>query len=506
MSLPRVAIVGRPNVGKSSIFNWLAGRMIAVVDSLAGTTRDRMFYLIHDEDRYYEIIDTGGIGIVDSDDLSDQIEDQIELGLQQADLILFVVDGKAGVTPLDSFVAEKLRRMDKPKFLVINKCDSQKVDDESFEFLKLIGDNVVRTSVKSNRNRDLLLEAIRQHLPPPQDDESEEGFELAQDAELKMAIVGRRNVGKSTFLNALANEERVIVSEVAGTTRDCIDIRFDVDGKALIAIDTPGVRKKKSLANDVEFYGLVRAQRSIRRADVVFMFFNAEETISRVDKQLVEEIVANYKPCIFVVNKWDMAMEKGMTMERWGNYLLNEFASIRHAPIAFITAKDKKNIRKIINLAQNLFKQTHMRVATGRLNRIIHDAVVRNNPPVRQNKVPRIYYATQVATCPPTIVLKVNEPGIFEPSWKRYLLGVLQQELPFSEVPIKLYFRAKDDTGFRGTHDLADEIDSENPSDYLIDHPGESGDENSSAEIKDFEDLSDDDLELATDSDELPEA
>lgn len=450
MSLPRVAIVGRPNVGKSSLFNWLARRMIAVVDTLAGTTRDRMFYLLHERDRFFEIIDTGGIGIVDSDDLSEQIEAQIRMGINEAAVIAFVVDAHAGITPLDRHVAELLRQIDKPKFLIINKSDSDRSDLEIAEFFGLgIGD-VVMTSTKTGRGREELLDKMAEHLPEPDPDEDITGEHMEKDAELKLAIVGRRNVGKSTFLNALANEERVIVSEVAGTTRDCIDVRFEVDGKTLIAIDTPGVRKKKSLANDVEFYGLVRAQRSIRRADVVLMFFNATDTISRVDKKLVEEILANYKPCIFVVNKWDLAEEAGMTMEKWGEYLIHEFGSVKHAPIAFVTAKEKRNIRKLVNLAQNIFKQMHMRVSTGPLNRIVQEAIRRNSPPIRQNKVPRVYFATQVATQPPTIVLKVNDPTLFDVGWRRYLLSVLQQELPFSEVPIKLYLRAKDDPGFRG--------------------------------------------------------
>lgn len=451
MSVPRVAIVGRPNVGKSSLFNWLAGRMISVVDPMAGTTRDRIRYLLHEGDRYFEIIDTGGMGIVDADNLTEDIENQIRMGIDEADLVVFVVDGKAGPVPLDFEVAERLRHLDKPVVLVINKCDSPRIDDEIAGFFALTSADYVITSVKALRNRDELVHAIVSHLPPEADGESVEGAELAAEPEMKIAIVGRRNTGKSTFINALADEERVIVSEVAGTTRDSIDLRIEVDGKTLIAIDTPGVRKKKSLQNDVEFYGLVRAQRSIRRADVVLVFFDAKETISRVDKKLVEEIIANYKPCIFVVNKWDLAAAEEMSMPAWGNYLLTEFASIRHAPVVFITAKERRNIRKLINLAQHIDKQARLRVSTGRLNRVLKAAVVRNRPSVRKNRVPKIYYATQVATQPPTIVLKCNDPALFDESWKRYMLGVLQEELPFSEVPIKLYMRPKSEDEHRFT-------------------------------------------------------
>ncbi len=441
MSVPKVAIVGRPNVGKSSLLNWLAGKMISVVDPTAGVTRDRVTYLMHEEERYFELVDTGGMGIVDSDDLTDEIEEQIRVAIEEADLIVFVVDGQSGVVPLDIEVADRLRKIDKPKLLVVNKCDSPKTDAEVHEFRKLADAPLVIVSVKAKRNRDELLSAILRHLPPPAEVEQLEGETLSAEPELKLAIVGRRNTGKSTFINALAEAERVIVSEVPGTTRDSVDVRFDVDGKALIAIDTPGVRKKKSLASDIEFYGLVRARRSIRRADVVFMFFDSQETVSKVDKQLVEEISQNYKPCVFVVNKWDLADE--MTTEAWNKYLLDSFPSMRHVPIAFITAKENRNVRQLVNLAQSIFKQARTRVGTGEVNRVVRAAIVASPPPLRRNRRAKVFFATQVATEPPTIVLKCNDPILFDEAWKRYLLGVLREELPFKEVPIQLYFRTR---------------------------------------------------------------
>ena len=443
MPVPRVAIVGRPNVGKSSIFNWMAKRLVAVVDPTAGVTRDRVTHLMNEKDRYFEIIDTGGIGIVDSDDLSEEIEAQINLALDEADLIVFVVDGLSGVVPLDEEVAERLRHIDCPKILVMNKCDSTRTDDELAQFYKLADAPTVVTSVKGNRNRGLLIDKIVEHLPPAEDTESDEGATLAEEPELKLAIVGRRNVGKSTFINALAQADRVITSEVPGTTRDSIDIRFEMDDKSFVAIDTPGVRKKKSLANDIEFYGLVRAQRSIRRADVVMMFFDSQATISKVDKQLVEEIVRQHKPCILVVNKWDLARESGMTNEAWVDYLTKTFSSIRHAPLAFVTAMESRNVKQLINLSQTIFKQARERVSTSRLNKLVRAAIDNNMPPYRKNRRPKIFFATQVAIAPPTIVVKCNDPSLFDDSWKRYLLGVLREQLPFQEVPIKLYMRPR---------------------------------------------------------------
>lgn len=444
MPVPQVAIIGRPNVGKSSILNWLAHKLVSVVDPTPGVTRDRVTYLMNEGDRYFELIDTGGIGIVDRDDLSEDVERQIQIGIDRADLILFVVDGKDGPMPLDQVVADRLRPINKPKLLVVNKCDSPRAVDDIPQFYRMMNGPTVSTSVIGNLNRVQLIEAILAQLPPASEHEAGDGASLASDPELKFAIVGRRNVGKSTFINALAEEERCIVSEIPGTTRDSIDVRFEIDGLRLLAIDTPGVRKKKSLANDVEFYGMVRAQKSIRRADVVFMFFDATETVSRVDKQLVDEIVSQHKPVIFVINKWDLAKEAEMAMDRWSEYLAHQFGSLKFAPVAFLTAKSGRNVHKLINLAQSIFKQARTRVSTGEINRVIRAAVVRNRPPVRRNQTPKIFFATQVATEPPTIVCKCNNPELFDNSWQRYLLSVIREELPFHEVPVKLYLRQRE--------------------------------------------------------------
>jgi GTP-binding protein len=459
MSVPSVVIVGRPNVGKSSLLNWLAGKLVSVVDPTAGVTRDRVTYLANVGDRYFELVDTGGMGIEDVDQLTEDIEHQIDVAIEGADLVLFVVDGQTGPTPLDREVAARLRPLPVPKLLVVNKCDSPKLDDELPQFFGLLGGmsgsvelpngetdggSVIATSVKGGRHRQELIQAILDHLPQERDGEREEGESLAALPELKLAVVGRRNVGKSTFINALAETDRMIVSEVPGTTRDSVDVRFELDGKSFVAIDTPGVRKRKSLASDIEYYGLVRAQRSIRRADVVLMLFGAEETISRVDLQLVDDIAQHCKPCIFVVNKWDLGLVAGMTAEKWSNYLFKTFPALRHVPVAFITAQDGRNIKKLINLAQSIFKQSRMRVSTGVLNRVVRAAVDAHPPPVRRNRLPRIYFATQVAVEPPTIVLKCNDPRLFDGHWKRYLLGVLREQLPFREVPIRLYLRGKE--------------------------------------------------------------
>lgn len=446
MALPKVVIIGRPNVGKSSVFNWLAGRRLAIVDDVAGVTRDRMIHLLRHNDVFFEIVDTGGIGINDVDDLSDEIEDQIQLAMDSADVILFVVDTRSGMLALDREVARRLRYIDKPIICVANKTDEPEMDPEADEFYGLGRGKLVRVSALQNRNRDLLLDMISKRVPQLTDEELMN--ENIEPSEMKIALVGRRNVGKSTFINSLTEAERMIVSEVAGTTRDSVDVHFELDGKSFIAIDTAGIRKRKSVRTDVEFYSTHRAQRSIRRADVTLMFFDCSQRISQVDKQLCKYIADNYKACVFVVNKWDLMVEH-MPTERWVTYLRDTFQTMWHVPIAFITGQTGKNMKALLNHAQMLFKQSRQRVSTSYLNRLIRGAVERQPPPVFKNRRPKIYYCTQVSTEPPTIVIKCNNPKAFAPDYRRYLLSVLRDQLEFGEVPIKMYLQRREQSDER---------------------------------------------------------
>lgn len=435
MPVPKVAIVGRPNVGKSSIFNWLAGRTIAIVEPTAGVTRDRLATLVTANDRHFELTDTGGMGIVDVDNLTSDVERQIDVALNEASVILFVVDARDGVVTLDEHVAGRLRSFNKPILVVANKADAPHLDVAAQDSYRLGYPELLCVSAMQNRNKGELLDWITGHLPDPDD----EAMPAATD--LKLAIVGRRNTGKSTFINSLAQSDRVIVSEVAGTTRDSVDVRFERDGKTIIAIDTAGVRKKSSIANSIDFYSVARAERSIRRADVVLLFFDPKQPVSKVDKQLAEYILENHKPAIFVVNKWDLM--KPMPTGEWGDYLRKMFPSLDYVPMAFITAKDGKNVYRLLNLAQNIHKQASARVSTARLNRVLRDAVALQTPPGRQNRSPRIFFGTQVSANPPTIVLFTNGPELFDKPYLRYLLKAFRDHLPFSEVPIHLYLRQK---------------------------------------------------------------
>jgi GTP-binding protein len=446
MGVPQVVIVGRPNVGKSSIFNWLARKRLAIVDGTAGVTRDRQTFLMCHHDHFFDLVDTGGIGFEDPD-LTDKIDEQIEAGIESADVVLFVVDTREGLMPSDQEVARRLRFVTAPVICVANKTDDSSFDPQADEFYRLGRGKLVRVSTLQNRGREELLNMIDDRLPKPDP--------LApppSEPDMKVAIVGRRNVGKSTFVNTLAQAERVITSEIPGTTRDSIDVRFELDGRSFVAIDTPGLKRTRSIATDVEFYSTHRAQRSIRRADVVFMFFDPTQRISKVDKQLCEYISENYKPCIFVVNKWDLV---NLPTEKWVTYLRDQFRTMWHVPIAFITGKTGRNVKALLNHGQMLFKQARQRVPTGELNRVIRFALEKTPPPLFHNRRPKIFYSTQVSTEPPTIVLFCNEPRALSAPYCRYLLGVLRDRLPYSEVPIKLYLRN------RQSGDTRDEIEPE---------------------------------------------
>lgn len=438
MPVPRVVIVGRPNVGKSSIFNWLDGRRLAITDDVAGSTRDRLVTLIEHDDRFFELIDTGGMGVEDADNLTQEIEQQIAAGIEEADLILFVVDTKAGLVPLDELVAERLRKVEKPVLLLANKTDHGGLDDQTHEFHRLGRGWLIPISVLQHRNRQVLFDEILERLPEKTDEESQ-----TETPRMKLTVVGRRNVGKSTFINSLAKAKRVIASEVPGTTRDSVDVHFDLDGHRFVAIDTPGLRRNKSIRTDIDFYGLHRAQRSIRRADVALLFFDCMEPISKVDKQLAHYIEQQFKPCIFVVNKWDKVAGQVPT-ERWVRYLREHFPTMTYCPIAFITGETGKNMKALLNHAQMLFKQSQTRVSTPKINKVLQAAMQRTQPPLYMNRRPKIYFGSQIATTPPTVIMMCNMPLGFTPSYKRYLINTFRDTLPFSEVPIKLYLQKRD--------------------------------------------------------------
>ncbi len=447
MALPKVVIIGRPNVGKSSLLNWLAGRRISIVDNVAGVTRDRVSALAHlgedEHPRFFELIDTGGVGMVDRDDLSEHVNRQIETAIAEADLILFVVDIREELMPLDEEVAQRLRYVNTPVILVMNKADTEAFDNRGGEFYKLGRGKPIAISVDQNRNKKALLKLMDALLPRADDMKP-------SDAAMKVAVVGRPNTGKSTFINTLAKAERMIVSERPGTTRDSVDVQFELDGLPFVAIDTAGIRRKAKIRDSLDFYSIHRAERSIRRADVVLLFLDPTSGISRLDKQLADYIAKQYKPCVFAVNKWDLIANdpegSQQAMGRFANAIQHSFRNMSYMPLAFITGQTGRNVKALLNLSQSMFKQSQKRVGTGTLNRVLREAVEAHPPSPKENRVPRIYYATQVGTAPPTVVLFVNHPTAFDATYQRYLLNVFREKLPFHDVPIKLYLRARSQT------------------------------------------------------------
>ena len=433
MAIPVVAIIGRPNVGKSSLLNALAGEMISIVEPTAGVTRDRISTIIERNEQYFELVDTGGYGIVDSDKLEEHIEEQIFKAIELADIILFMVDIREGIVPLDKAIAEVLRKHNKKVIGVANKADTAKMFPAAGEFKRLGFGEFICVSAQNNLNKQVLLDRLFNEL---------KGVETTKPVEsvMKIAIVGKRNAGKSTLVNAIVGSERVIVSETPGTTRDAVDVRFEKDGKTMTIIDTAGVRKIGKMANDIEYYGYVRAIKAIQRADVVLFLIDSTVEISQVDKRLANFISDEFRSCILVVNKWDLAKEKATT-DDYAEYLTKVMPGLKNAPIAFTTATESKNVQSLMDLTIEVFKQTTMQITTGRLNRAFEvlkeETIGGGKKPGR----PKIYYATQIAVNPVTILMFVNKPELFEDNYRKYLVGKLQEMLGLTEVPIRLFTR-----------------------------------------------------------------
>jgi len=437
MKLPTVAIVGRPNVGKSSLLNRLVGQRISIVDPTPGVTRDRISVPCPIGDGYVELVDTGGIGIVDHDDLTEHVENQIAYSLAEADLLIFLVDAREGVTPLDRHVAERLRRLAVPVILAANKVDEPGLPAEMGELNSLGFGEPIPISAQHGLGMERLADAIAHTL-------GELPASPPEAALMKLAIVGKRNAGKSTFINALAGQERVIVSQTPGTTRDSVDVTVEIGGRKFMLIDTAGVRKKRRIVqHDIEFYSYHRALRSIRRADVVALMIDASVPVSKVDKDLSRDIIDQFKPVVLVVNKWDLArgLVAGQDYEAYFDKVLPE---LTYAPICLTSATTGMNIHQTIRMAEKLFDQAQVRVPTAQLNAVVRQITTQRGPSHKAGtKPPKILYVSQITTCPPTIVFFVNDVRSFDRSYQRYIVNQLRRHLPYAEVPIRVLFRSR---------------------------------------------------------------
>ncbi|MDF2924373.1 MAG: ribosome-associated GTPase [Paenibacillaceae bacterium] len=438
MAKPIIAIVGRPNVGKSTIFNRIVGDRMAIVEDKPGITRDRLYGRGTWLDREFSVIDTGGIEIDGEDEIMRSVRVQAELAIEESDVIVFMVDAKTGVTSTDEEIAQILFKSGKPVLLAVNKVDNIGRQENIYEFYSLgFGDPISISGSHGIGIGDLLEEASK-HFP------EDTGDEYGEDV-IKVALIGRPNVGKSSLVNAMLGEERVIVSQEAGTTRDAIDTPFTKDGQKYVLIDTAGMRKRGKVYESTEKYSVMRAMKAIERADVVLVVINGEEGIIEQDKHIAGYAHEAGKASVFVVNKWDVVEKDDKTMQNFTNKIRDHFLFMSYAPVVFVSAKTKQRLHKLYPVVNKAAENHSMRIVTHVLNDVISDAVALNAPPTDKGRRLRLNYATQVAVKPPTIVLFVNDPELMHFSYERYLENKIRAAFDFEGTPLRLFTRRKSD-------------------------------------------------------------
>ena len=434
---PIIAIVGRPNVGKSTLFNRLVGRRKAMVDHMPGVTRDRNYAEVDRFDLPFILVDTGGFEPETSDKLLQQMREQSRFAMDEADVVLFVMDSRDGLTPADAEVVEMLRRINKPVFYIINKVDGDKQEAAVGDFYSLGVDQIYTISAEHNRGVGDLMDDVLAALPRPTGKEVEEEI-------TKIAVVGRPNVGKSTLVNRLLGYERVVANPTAGTTRDAVDTRFTVNKKPYLLIDTAGIRRKGKTVEKVEKYSVMDALRSIERADVVLIVLNAEEGVTEQDTKIAGNAYEAGRGCIFVVNKWDTLTKNNSSMPKFIEEIRRNFKYLPFAPILFVSAQTGQRTGKIIAEVDQVMEQYSKRVGTAELKRVFDQAVEENHAPLDQGRRVKFYFATQVSVKPPTFVIFTNRPEGIYFSYERYLMNRLREAFGFNGTPLRLIFRGRD--------------------------------------------------------------
>ena len=439
MSKPAVAIIGRPNVGKSTFFNYIVGKRISIVEDIPGVTRDRITADANWRDRDFTLIDTGGIEPESDDVILSQMRRQANIAINLADVIIFITDIRQGVTAADEDIALMLRKSKKPVILVCNKSDSYgKEPAELYEFYNLgLGDPYPVSAANAKGIGDV-LDAIYEALPTEEEKDED-------NLTIKVAIIGKPNVGKSSLVNKILGENRVIVSNIAGTTRDAIDSEFENEYGKYIFIDTAGIRRKSKIEDNLEKYSIMRTLLAVERADVCLFMIDANEGISAQDATIAGEAHEAGKGIIIVVNKWDEYKKENGTLEKYKKEVYNKLSYLSYAPIIFISAKTGQRVDKLFNIINNVANQNALRVSTSVLNQVLNEAIAIVQPPTDKGKRLRIYYMTQASTKPPTFVVFVNDKKLFHFSYERYLVNQLRKEFGLEGTPIRMIVRERNE-------------------------------------------------------------
>ncbi len=433
---PIVAIVGRPNVGKSTLFNKLVGDRVAIVDDQPGVTRDRLYRETEWCGTEFVLVDTGGLEPRNNDFMMTKIKQQAEVAMNEADVIMFIVDAKAGVTALDEEVAYILRKKNKPVILCVNKVDDFLAQqDDLYDFWSLGFEHLMPISAEHKSNLGDMLDVITENINKLELQEEEEG--------LKLAIIGRPNAGKSSLVNRLSGEERTIVSSMAGTTRDAIDTSIEFDGNKYVLIDTAGIRRKSKVEESLEYYSVLRAIKTIKRADVCILMLDGQEGITEQDKRIAGIAYEERKPIIVVVNKWDAVEKETMTMKHMTDELYEELPFLSYAPIEFVSALTGQRTLRLLEHADLVYGEYTKRISTGLLNGVIKEATIMNAPPTRKGRLVKINYATQVSSAPPKFVVFCNYPELVHFSYLRYLENKLRESFGFEGCPIDIMTQTK---------------------------------------------------------------
>ncbi|GAA0124194.1 MULTISPECIES: ribosome biogenesis GTPase Der [Clostridium] len=436
MGKPIVAIVGRPNVGKSTLFNKLAGKRIAIVQDTPGVTRDRIYAEAEWLNHNFTIIDTGGIEPTNEDIIMSQMRRQANIAIETADVIVFIVDGKAGLHPSDHEVAQMLRKSKKPIVLVVNKVDRIEQEDNAYEFYNLGIGNPVTISASQGLGLGDMLDEVVKHFN--YNDASEE-----EEEDIKIAMIGKPNVGKSSLINKIIGEDRNIVSNIPGTTRDAIDSKVETNEGKFTLIDTAGLRRKSKVKEEIERYSVVRTLTAIERADVCILMIDATDGLSDQDEKIVGYAHELNKAIMVIVNKWDLIEKDDKTMKEFQNNIAKGLSFMSYAPYLFISAKTGQRVNKVLQMAKECYDSYSKRVATGVLNDVISRAVLMKEPPIVALRRLKIFYATQVGTKPPTFIFFVNDPNLLHFSYERYLENQLRENFEFKGTGIKLIFRQR---------------------------------------------------------------